>query len=248
MSLIKSRKTYPSLTHDAKLAFVLCGFGGSIWQTRRLIRTLQRKGYSVTAFDFPKDMLSKGDPSLLPQLIDEVVDAAEAEATLAQQPILLVGVSLGALIALNIVRRSSLFNEAVLITGGDIAKVAQRIYGTKVWPQSYEALAHQWRDINMYSAPARLKNKRLLFVLPAKDNLIDTSDVYTEVALQNKAGNYLLLIERPSFGHIGTIIEETILFPQRVHGYIEKIMKTGPSSSRAAILKSWAEHTKSNLN
>jgi hypothetical protein len=68
-----------------------------------------------------------------------------------------------------------------------------------------------------------LRGKRLLFVLPAKDNLIDTSDVYSEVMLQNKAGNHLMLIERHSFGHIGTIIEETVLFPKRVLAYIEHI-------------------------
>ena len=214
---------YPSRGNGKKVAFVLCGFGGTIWQARRLIRTLQRNGYRVTAFDFPKEVLSKGDPALLPQLINEVVSLAEAQAKSIKEPILLVGISLGALVSLNIVRRSDLFHEAVLITGGDIVKVAHRIYGTKIWPQSYDALAKEWQHINMYTEPSKLRGKRLLFVLPANDNLIDTSDIYKEVALQNEAGNHLQLIERPSFGHIGTIVEETVLFPKRVLSYIEKV-------------------------
>jgi pimeloyl-ACP methyl ester carboxylesterase len=223
MSLIKNLRIYPSKTSATKEAFVLCGFGGSVWQTRRLISELRRNGYTVTALDFPKEVLSKGDARLLPQLINEVVALAEAEAKKLAKPILLVGISLGALIALNILRRSPLFNEGVLITGGDIVKVAQSIYGSNVWPHSYEELAKEWQHINMYTQPERLTGKRLLFVLPAKDRLIDVQDVHNEVKMQNKAGNHLILITRRSFGHIGTIIEETILFPERTLSYIEQV-------------------------
>jgi len=32
-----------------------------------------------------------------------------------------------------------------------------------------------------------------------------------------------MLVERHSLGHIGTIIEETILFPKRILGYIARV-------------------------
>ncbi|HSX30601.1 MAG TPA: hypothetical protein VLE99_01670 [Candidatus Saccharimonadales bacterium] len=223
MSLVKNVKTYPAKQPSTREALFLCGFGGRIWQGKRLINVLRRNGYHVTALDFSTEVLSKGDPKLLPELIDEVVAFAETKAKGASEPILLVGVSLGALISLNILRRSKHFNEGVLITGGDIAKVALRIYGNHVWPQSYDKLAEQWLSINMYTPPKQLRGKRLLFVLPAHDRVVDTSDVYREVSLQNKTGNHLLLVTRRPFGHTGTILEETVLFPRRVLSYIERI-------------------------
>jgi pimeloyl-ACP methyl ester carboxylesterase len=223
MSFIKTVKSYPAKRGGGKTAFVLCGFGGSIWQTRRLLAVLRRAGYDVTAFDFSEAVLSTGDPAALPGLVDEMVALVEARAKALGKPILLVGISLGALISLNILRRSPLFRESVMITGGDIVKVAQRIYGPKVWPQSYDELARQWRHINIYSDPKELAGRRLLFVLPAKDKLIDPEDVRKEVQTQNNAGNHLVLLERHWFGHVGTIIEETILFPRRVLRYIRQV-------------------------
>jgi len=203
----------------------MCGFGGSIWQLKRLINRLNRAGYDVTALDFSETVLSSGDPKLLPELVEEVVEFAETEAEKTKGPILLVGVSLDALISLNIIRRSN-FDKAVLITGGDIVIVAKRLYGKQVWPQSFEELAALWSAVNMYTKPEALAGKRLLFVLPANDKLIDVSDVRHEVRRQAEAGNKLLLVERRPFGHVGTIILETVLFPGRTLGYIATLAKS----------------------
>lgn len=221
--MIKTIKHYPAKRPGRKTVFVLCGFGGSVWQTRRLLRILHKAGYDIAALDFSKEVLSKGDPQLMINLMDEVTAWAENEAKKINHPILLIGISLGALVSLNVLRRSTQFNKAVLVTGGDIVKVAHHIYGRRIWPADYSELAAIWQTLNMYSNPRQLKDKRLLFVLPSKDRLIDPADVRNEVKKQNNAGNSLILIERGSFGHIGTIIEETILLPKRILGYIQKI-------------------------
>jgi pimeloyl-ACP methyl ester carboxylesterase len=225
MTLIKNIKTYPSKTPAGLRAMVLCGFGGAIWQTRLLTKQLNKAGYDVLALDFSSEVLSKGDPKLLINLTEEVVAFAEQEAKQVKQSVLLVGISLGALMALNILRRSDLYTDAVMITGGDIAKVAHNIYGNKTWPQSYDELAEIWQNVNMYSPPKNLRGKRMLFVLPARDKLIDTQDVITEINIQNNAGNMLLLVTRKPFGHVGTIIQETILFPKRTLAYIKMLQE-----------------------
>ncbi len=222
-SLIKNIRRYPAKTPGHKTAFVLCGFGGSIWQTQRLLRVLRGAGYDVMAMDFPKEVLSKGDPQLLLDLMDEVVRFADTEAKKLGKPVLLVGISLGALVSLNVLRRSKSFDKGILITGGDIVKVAHNIYGRKVWPGTYDDLAGTWKTLNMYSDPRELREKRILFVLPSRDKLIDPTDVHQETKIQNEAGNTLILVERHSFGHIGTIIEETILFPKRILNYIRQV-------------------------
>lgn len=223
MALIQNIKHFPSKKPSRKRAILLCGFGGAIWQTKRLIAKLNRAGYDITALDFPKRVLNLGDPKLLPQLVDEVVAFVEDEAKRTGDKILLIGISLGSLLALNIFRRSNMYDTGVLITGGNIVEVAQNIYGPKVWPQTHEELSKLWKDVNIYTDPKLLKGKRMLFVLPAKDKLIDTKEVLAEITLQSEAGNTIELVERGSFGHVGTIIEETVLFPGRVLGYIDKV-------------------------
>jgi hypothetical protein len=213
---------YATRSPQPKRALLLCGFGGNIWQVKRLINVLNRLGYTVTALDFSKEVLSRGDPVLLPALVQEVAEFAEKEAKKDDQPMLLVGISLGALLSLNILRRSTYFDTGVMITGGDIVKVAQRLYPKK-WQQPYGELARQWKNINMYTEPKLLKGKHLLFVLPKRDRLIDVEDVRHEVAVQQEHGNDLHLIERRIFGHIGTIIEEAIILPHRTKRYIKHV-------------------------
>jgi len=126
MSLIQNTKYFPAKSAEAKEAILLCGFGGAIWQTKRLTTKLNRAGYNVTALDFPKTVLSTGDPTLLPQLINEVVTFVEKQTKKTDQKILPIGISLGALLSLNIFRRSKLFDTAVMITGGNIVTVAKK--------------------------------------------------------------------------------------------------------------------------
>jgi|GEM_PF-555634 len=224
--LIKTIREFPLRNSRKRHAFLLCGFGGSIWQLRRLIKLLHRQGYDVTAMDFSEIVLSRGDPALLPQLVAEVTGIIEQRAKHMDHAPLLVGVSLGALLSLNVLRRSSYVHRGVFITGGDIVKVAQRLYGPQVWPQSYHQLAALWQDINMYSQPAALSGKRAIMILPTKDKLIDPDDVRSEIAAQQKAGNNIHLVERQSFGHVGTIIEEAILFPHRTARYIRHVSQS----------------------
>jgi len=48
--------------------------------------------------------------------------------------------------------------------------------------------------------------------LPARDKLIDATDALKEAERQLATGNHLVLVQRGMFGHIGTIITETVLF------------------------------------
>jgi len=222
-TLITHRAVYVPKQPTGKRILLFCGLYGSVWQTRRLINVLLRAGYHVTALDFSKQAISSGNPQLLPNLVQDVLRFAEDEVRKASKPILLVGISLGALLSLNILRSSPNFNKAVCITGGDIVTVAQRFYGRKRWPQSHAELSGLWQEVNMYTEPAHLKRKRLLFVLPTRDKLIDPQVVRREAQKQRAAGNELLLKERRHFGHIMTIVVETIVFPKRILDYIAEV-------------------------
>lgn len=248
MSLIQNIKRFNSKKQNTKEAILLCGFGGAIWQTKRLISVLNRAGYNVTALDFPKKVLGGGDPTLLPQMVDEVAAFVVNEAKSSEDKILLIGISLGSLLSLNIFRRSKLFDTAIMITGGNIVTVAQNIYGRRVWPQSHDELSDIWKEVNIFTDPKLLKGKRALFVLPSNDKLIDPAEVIAEAERQSKAGNSIQLIKRgrskssnlsklPMLRssiamrlatHIWVIVEETIIFPKRVLSYIERVENQKP--------------------
>lgn len=189
----------------------------------------------MLALDFHKSVLKSGDLRFLPELVDEVVGFAEGKARATKQPVLLVGISLGSLLALNILRRSELFHAGVLITGGDIAKIAQKLYPQQ-YPQSYATLAKAWQDVNMYTPPAQLKGKHILFVLHLSDKMIDPKDAYQEIERQQKAGNDMQLVERTKYDHIGTIITETVLLPKRTLGYIQQIQPTNNQKPTSEVL------------
>lgn len=224
MSLIKTVKEFPSPSKTAKQALLLCGYGNEISQFKHLTNTLSRHGYTVTALDFEKAVLEDGDSTLLPKLVEEVTAFAQDMQSKIGEPILLIGISLGSLLSFNILRRCSGFDYAILITGGDIARAAKNGL-PDTWGQSYAELAKSWESINIYSDPAKLKDKHVLMILPTKDRLIDPSDVRREIAKQQAAGNDFTLIERPRFGHLGTIIEEVVLFPKRVIGHTKTISR-----------------------
>lgn len=205
---------------------LLAWFGGRVWQLRRMVKVLNRAGYDVTALDFPKHVLSAGDQTLLPAMADEVTEFAKGFARECSQPPLLIGVSIGGLMALNIVRRLPEYPEAILITGGDIAKSAPKFY-KRAWRHSYEDLAEAWKDVNMYTDPTAVRSKRILFVMHRSSVLIDSDDVREEIAKQQRAGTDITLVERKMFGHIGTIFEETVLRPERLLDYISRVESKG---------------------
>lgn len=188
---------------------------------RRMVKVLNKAGYDVTALDFPKKVLSTGDATLLPALADEVTEFARGLVSVGRTP-LLIGVSIGGLMALNIVRRVPEYKSAILITGGDIAKSAPKFY-KRAWRQSYEELSEAWKDVNMYTDPETVHGKNILFVMHRSSMLIDSNDVRQEIKRQHKAGNSVVVVERKRFGHIGTIFEETALYPTRLLEYIDII-------------------------
>jgi len=211
---------------------LMAGYGGKVWQLGRLTSVLLEAGYNVTAIDYDDIVLSSGDPQMLLDLTEEVCQQARRTLEQYKLPVLCVGFSLGALLSLNVMRRDTAFRRGVWITGGDIVKVAQRLYGKKVWPQPYAELASAWRTVNMYSDPP-LHDVSAVMILPTHDRLIDPDDVRSEVAKQQQdASNNITLIEHNRYrltglkgAHVGTIVEESVLFPERVLKYIKMLDK-----------------------
>lgn len=210
---------------DPKLAIVIAPYTGKIKHHTRLRRLLNRNGYDVLLFDYGKEVLESGDASLLPELVQQIKNHAEEiikRNSNYQGKGMLIGSSLGALIALNILRSSSQFNKAILITGGDIAKVAQKFY-PHVWKRSYAQLADDWSEVNMYTRTEDLEGKKALMVIAKRDRIADPSDVIKEAQKHHMYGNDFILLTKKGLGHGKRVIYETMLYPRYILKYIAKL-------------------------
>src|SRR3984957_2226432 len=204
MAYITSIKDFSSNRPHSKQILLICGFIGKIWQMKRLINLLNKNGYNVRAIDYTTDVLTKGNPQMFLDLVNEVHHEAIRLKKEVHQQILLIGMSMGALISYYIIRHDERFPKAMMITRGDMAKAVRRSQGRKTWPQNYKELANFWKAINLYSDPKKHKKFSGVMVLPIAGKLIDPDDVRNEIKIQNKAGNHVHLIERRFFGHIET--------------------------------------------
>lgn len=198
------------------------GYGGYTWQAKRQINILKKSGYNVIALDFER-VLNMHDPSHLIQLVDEVDDYLMSNNYI-NKDLIIVGVSLGGLIGYNMLRRHKELSRLVVITGGNIALLPSRRALKKKWGISRKELEAEWRDVNMYTPRGKLKNKRIVMMLPERDKVIDPEEVLEEVELQSEHNDIELI--RTSGGHIRTILSKTVKNPRSILPII-KLLEEG---------------------
>lgn len=222
MSHVRQTKLYAPSNPNNTLILLWCGFGGRIWQVKRVVNVLTRAGYTVRAYDFSATILTSGDPRELIEVTDEMVKEAERQSDNWHGETILLGISLGVLLSLNVLRRSDCILKAVGITGGNIVTAAKNS-APRSWLQSDEELTTLWKDVNMFTDPKLLRDKKMIFVLPLKDKYIDPNEVIQELETQTAAGNTFICVEKKSFGHIRAIFDETVLHPKRILSYLDML-------------------------
>lgn len=203
------------------VAIVVLPFTAKINQFKRLYKALHSAGYTVLAISYNDVVLESGDPHHLISLVDKITTLAEKSATYYDETIL-IGGSLGGLIVTNVLRRSALIDHAVVITGGDIAKVVKKYFAI-AWSQPVGEISEALQEVNMYSKPHDLTGKTLLMVVAKSDTVADPHDVLQEATLQRTAGNDVRIIVKPWFDHKVRVILDMIIFPSRVLNYVKEV-------------------------
>jgi pimeloyl-ACP methyl ester carboxylesterase len=197
------------------------GYGGHVWQAKRHLDLLKNQGYRIIALDFSY-RLSSYNPQDLLDLMDEVDNLMKAEKLLNKNTII-VGISLGGLAGLNMVRRHSELNKLLCITGGDISRLPSKESLAKKWQLTRDEIGEKWSSVNMYTKAGLIKDKHIIMMLPVRDKVIDPDEVRDEIALQQKYNEIVLVHTRG--GHFRTIITETVLFPRRSLKLIKQLEK-----------------------
>jgi hypothetical protein len=96
-------KTYTVEGSD-KLAIIMTGYRGKIVSYKKVIQHLNRKGYSVIAYEHSATVLTRGDPKLLPALVRQLCDDVARRAA-GSKYIICIGASIGAGLCFAIQRR-----------------------------------------------------------------------------------------------------------------------------------------------
>lgn len=215
------REIIPEVPNGLDLIY-MHGYGGRLWQAKRHLSVLRKAGYKILALDFSY-RLDTFNPQDLIDLIDEV-DGLLKTKGLIKQSTLIIGISLGGLVGLNLLRRHVELDKLLAITGGDITHLPSKRSLKNNWKLTRKELSVRWSGVNMYSKQDEFCNKHMIMMLPVRDKIIDPQEVKTELEIQKNFNNIHLVSTRG--GHLRTIITETIIFPKRNLKLFERILRS----------------------
>lgn len=207
----------PAETNGLNLVYML-GYGGHIWHSKRHLKLLLKKGFTIYALDF-RDVLRRRNPQDLLTLMDEV-DELLQKKHLINKMTLMLGVSMGGLVGFNMLKRHEELKTLLVITGGNMALIPK--YYRQKWPVSYDELAELWAPVNIYTKPGEVKNKYIAMALPSRDQVINPVEVADELKMLSAHNTVRIL--RPKGGHFRTIVTQTMLRPQKSLPIIQEMI------------------------
>jgi predicted esterase len=190
MSVEHTSQFFHSPKPNGALASVISGLGGTIESYEPAILSLQSRGFDVIAFQYDRSVFTAGDPSLMPNLIDDIT-AKVAYAGENYERIVSCGASLGAFIGFNVQR--------------NLKKATQGIYGTAGIPIS-RVLRSVWHNIEIDPKKSGLRaNQSLIMVNGKMDRIINFSDAERVMDSWKNNGDRVEFHGMNYRGHLATI-------------------------------------------
>jgi len=177
----------PELTHHQTFGadqdptiYFMCGYSSTLGQYRAPIgRILVNAGFRVMAFDYDNRVLNSGDPQDLPHAVDEVVHVVEEDKR-NREVAGTYGVSLGSLVALNVLRLDGV-PRAMFNTGG--VKASNAVWQARRLKteranfekngRTKEDLAAAWAPYEDVLDASGMAGKKLLIMDSTADQTID---------------------------------------------------------------------------
>lgn len=198
--------------NTGKIACLVCGFGGRIRTYSNAINALMSAGYTVVAYEYEEDVFSKGNPLLLPELINEITaDFKKQSANYSS--ILTTGVSLGAYIAFNVQRRIPAAKHGIYGTAG--ISVAHAIFTAKVFRKfrttfekngfTERLLEDTWKDIEILSDLELDDSKSLVIIMGGLDRIVRYKTASQMMEAWKNRGIKVEYYSKRGLGHATTI-------------------------------------------
>jgi hypothetical protein len=190
------------------------------------IRSLQKSGYSVIAYEYPTAIFRTGDPKRLPIAIDETrCHVKEAVAKLKKQGYTdfgFMGNSLGALVVYNCLKAVPELGWGILNGGGDAAEAVWNFSTERKYFEAtgytLETLRKAWLPVQ-YPDLGDLKGKNFILISSHGDKLTTVANALKTRDHIINAGPDAEIIMHRRMGHVSTVARNLL----RAHKLVRKV-------------------------
>jgi hypothetical protein len=200
-----------SVEGSAKVACVIPGYGGKITGYRSLIQTLNKRGFTVIAYEHSKSVITSGNPHDLLNLVDGICNDF-AERVAKYKKIICIGASAGAGLCFVLQKRIPAIHYGVYAVAGMSGKEALEsplfYFVRKKFNKhgfSSARLNSLWQEIDISPADPPQRSVSFVMVLGKRDRLIRYEKALATLHAWQKAGVPIRIITRSGLGHLGTI-------------------------------------------
>lgn len=172
--------------------YYLLGNGGRIRLYMPHIRALTLFGYRIMAFEYDPQVLAAGQPGRLIQVADEITSAIKSDMK-GRQVAGLYGVSLGSLLAINMMARLGI-KKTILNTGpGSIVSVIWEVPAFEATKQRYIKNGHDrgaveklWKHLEAADNADHLTGSQMLCLNSVDDKIITYANVKATIGQLRK--------------------------------------------------------------
>lgn len=205
-------KTYPTPNSQAVIFFA-APLGVKLKQLRWTIRSLQKAGYTVVAYDADPQILTTGELTLLRTTADKVArdirDQIKAYRSGGCHDFGFFGSSLGALMMYYGVATIPELRWGVLNASGDGAEALWRHPKLRALYEELDIkpdqLEHAWHKL-LKPKFINMTGKRVLFVSSNKDKILPRADIEPLIAPLQQKGAKVDVMELNIWGHNLTVL------------------------------------------
>lgn len=200
-----------SVKGSGKLACVITGYGGKIKGYQNVIETLNKRGFTVVAYEHSSSVLTSGNPHDLLRLVDGTYkDFAKRAA--GYKKIICVGASAGAVLCFALQRRMSAIQYGIYAVAGMPGKdaIASPLFyfvRRRFSKQGFNVnmLNSLWHEIDVSPDSPPQQDVAFVVVLGRRDRLVSYEKALATLQAWQKAGVPIKIITKSSLGHLGTI-------------------------------------------
>jgi predicted esterase len=194
-----------------KCACIIAGYRGRINGYKKIIKTLNNRGYSVIAYEHSPAVLTGGDPQQLLNLVSQICnDFAKRAADYHE--IICIGASIGAGLCFAVQRKVphvkfGIFAGAGVSPPESIFDVPLFYFVRKKFgKQGFTAdeLKKAWKDIDILPSKP-LSQTPFIMVLGKNDRIVTYDKALTTLHAWQRTGQRIKIITKPGLGHIQII-------------------------------------------
>lgn len=194
-----------------KLACVITGYGGKIKRYQSVIQTLNKRGFTVIAYEHSLSVMTSGNPYDLLKLVDGTCNDF-ADKVAGYKKIICIGASAGAGLCFAMQRRMPAIQYGIYAVAGmpgkDALKSPLFYFVRKRFSKhgfSTARLNSLWQEIDISPDDPPRRDVAFVMVLGQRDKVVSYEKALATLHAWQQAGVPIRIITRSGLGHLGTI-------------------------------------------